>query len=72
MRLLGQRIVKANELTGSYQNIDVEFYAAGTDVYEYRCAVFPYNEKELANTKVREIRFDCVKVYAHPSIWEIF
>ena len=69
LRLLGQRIIKANELFGSYQQFDIVCYISGTDVYEYRCAVFR-NADALASS-ARTIRFDCVKVYSHPPIWEI-
>jgi len=68
LRLLGQRIVKANELSGSYRYFDIVCYASGTDVYEYRCAVFPNSD---AVTSSARLRLDCVKVYSHPSILDI-
>lgn len=40
LRLSGQKIVRARDLTRSYQYFNVECYASGTGVYEYRCTVF--------------------------------
>lgn len=68
LRLLGQRIIRAHELSDSYQNFDIVCHAPGTGVYEYRCSVF-YDA--IANSDCK-IRFDCIKVYSHPSIWDIF
>lgn len=68
LRLLGQRIVKANELSRSYRRFAIICYAAGTDVYEYRCAILPNPDAVSAS---RGIRFDCVKVYSHPSILDL-
>lgn len=68
LRLLGQRIIKAKELSGSYRYFDIVCYAPGTDVYEYRSAVFPDTDNTSSG---RIIRFDCVKVYSHPSILDI-
>jgi hypothetical protein len=69
LRLLGQRIIKAKELPGPYQSFDIRCYASGTDVYEYRCAVFPHTDTVTSSGRI--IRFDCVKVYSHPSILDI-
>jgi hypothetical protein len=66
--LLGQRIIKANELFGHYQNFDIVCHAPGTGVYEYRCTVFP----NMIKIEECKIRFDCIKIYSHPSIWDIF
>jgi len=76
LRLLGQRIIRANELTGSYQNFEIVCYAPGTNVYEYRCAVIRNKLTEIppneGNTPLSPpILFDCVKVYSYRSIWEI-
>jgi hypothetical protein len=68
LRLLGQRIVKANELSRSYRHFAIICYASGTDVYEYRCAILPNPDAVTANIG---IRFDCVKVYSHPSILDL-
>jgi hypothetical protein len=69
LRLLGQRIIKAKELSGPYQYFDIVCYASGTDVYEYRCAVL--RGTDTLTSSERTIRFDCVKVYSHPSIVDI-
>jgi len=66
--LLGQRIIKANGLFGYYQNFDIVCHAPGPGVYEYRCTVFP---DAIANSECK-IRLDSIKVYSHPSIWDIF
>jgi hypothetical protein len=66
LRLLGQRVIRARALSGSYQSFDIICYASGTGVYEYRCTVFP---EAVAPTKCT-IRFDTVTVYSHPPIWE--
>lgn len=68
LRLLGQRIVKANELSRSYRQFAIICYASGTDVYEYRCAILPNPDAIPAGTGVR---FDCVKVYSHPPILDL-
>ena len=65
LRLLGQRIITAKELSGSYQYFDIVCYASGTDVYEYRCTV----SSDIRDHAI--IFFDCVKVYSHPSILDI-
>lgn len=67
LRLLGQKMVTARELSRSYQYFDVKCFASGTGVYEYRCTVF----KDAAALKGSRILFDNIKVYSHPSIWEI-
>ena len=65
--LLGQRIVKARELNGSYKDFSVFCYATGSGVYEYRCRVLPSAYRPDQHT----IRFDAVKVYFHLPIWEV-
>lgn len=66
LRLLGQRVIRAKELSGEYQDFDIVCHAPGTGVYEYRCAIIP---KGVTLDK-RAIRFDRIKVYSHPPIWE--
>jgi hypothetical protein len=68
LRLLGQRIVRAKELSGKYQDFAIICRASGMGVYEYRVTVFP----ESGGSAGSEIRFDNIRVYAHPSIWEVF
>ena len=66
LRLLGQRIVRAKEFSGKYQNFDIVCHVPGTGVYEYRCAVLPKG----VILSDRSIRFDQISVYSHPQIWE--
>jgi hypothetical protein len=66
LRLLGQKIVRAKELSGKYQRFNIICHAPGTGVYEYRCAVVPKGVI-LEN---RSIRFDRISVYSHPQIWD--
>lgn len=65
--LLSQRIIRARELTGSYQDFSLVAYATGSGVYEYRCRVRPeaYREGQIT------LRFDHVRVYYHVPIWEV-
>jgi len=65
LRLLGQRVIRANELSGKYQKFNIICYAPGTDVYEYRCSVLPNCHANCT------VRFDWVKVSSTRSIWEI-
>ncbi len=67
LRLLGQRMVRAEELSDSYRRFDIVFFAEGTAVYEYRCTVF----HGAADQPECRIRFDVIEVYSHPPIWEI-
>jgi hypothetical protein len=67
LRLLGQRILKARELSKSYKYFDVVCFASGTGVYEYRCAVFG----DAESIKGKKILFDNIKIYSHPSLLEI-
>jgi hypothetical protein len=66
LRLLGQKIVRARDVSRSYQLFDVKCYASGTGVYEYRCTVF----KDAVALKDCRILFDNVKVYSYPPVWE--
>lgn len=66
LRLLGQKVVRAREIRNSYRYFDIECYAAGTGVYEYRCAVL----NEAKALKGGKIHFDNIKVYSNPPIWE--
>lgn len=68
LRLIGQRVIRARELSDSYQYFDIVCYASGTDIYEYRCAVLP--DADATRKGTCTIRFDCIKIYAHPPIWE--
>jgi len=68
LHLLGQRIIRASELSNSFHNFDIVCHASGTGVYEYRCSVF----SDAIATSGCKIRFDCIKVYSHPLIWDIF
>ena len=67
LRLLGQRVLKARDLLESYKYFDVICFAAGTGVYEYRCAVF----EKAESIKGKRILFDTIKIYSHPSLLEI-
>ena len=67
LRLLGQRLIKARDFSGRYQYFDIICHASGTGVYEYRCSVLP----ESVNSKDCKVRFDNIKIYLHPPIWEI-
>jgi hypothetical protein len=69
LRLLGQRVIKANELSRSYRKFDIVCYAPGDSLYEYRGSVLCGADVSVAST--RTIRFDCVKVYSHPPLGEI-
>jgi len=66
LRLLGQKVVRAREIRNCYRYFDIECYAAGTGVYEYRCAVL----NEAKALKGGKIHFDNIKVYSNPPIWE--
>ncbi len=66
LRLLGQKIIRAKELSDEYQTFDIVCHAPGTGVYEYRCAVLPKG----VHWDNRTIRFDLITVYSHPSLWE--
>jgi hypothetical protein len=66
--LHGQRLVKQNELAlrqREYTSFDIEFYAPGTGVYEYRVRVF---EDNMAG---EEIKFDKISVFRNPQLWEV-
>jgi len=67
LRLLGQKILKARDLSESYRYFDIVCFAEGTGVYEYRCAVFG----EADSIKGKKILFDNIKIFSHPSLWEI-
>lgn len=67
LRLLGQKMLMARDLSPSYQYFDVVCFASGTGVYEYRCAVFT----DAAALRGSRILFDNIKVYSHPPIWDI-
>ncbi|MGP8173637.1 MAG: hypothetical protein ACLP7O_03710 [Terracidiphilus sp.] len=66
LRLLGQKVVRARDMRNSYRYFDIECYASGTGVYEYRCTVL----KDASALKVGRILFDNIKVYSNPPIWE--
>ena len=67
LRLLGQKIITARELSRTYEYFDVKCFASGTGVYEYRCTVF----KDAAALKGARVLFDNIKVYSDPPIWEM-
>lgn len=66
--LLGQRIVRAKELTGKYRRFDVYCYVAGSGTHEYRCLVIP----EAFDRNNHILRFDVIQVYRHVPSWDIF
>jgi hypothetical protein len=68
LRIIGQRIIRAKELSPKYRGFDVYCYAAGTSVYEYRCSVVPGVFRDAACT----LRFDRIRVYVHLPLWDIF
>lgn len=68
LRLIGQRILRAEDLSDAYREFDIVCYASGTDIYEYRAAVLP--DAKAVKGKTSEIFFDCVTVYAYPPIWD--
>jgi hypothetical protein len=68
LRLLGQKILKARDLSDAYKYFDIICFASGTGVYEYRCAVFGNAEA----IRGKQILFDTIKIYSHPSLLEIF
>ncbi len=67
LRLLGQKIIKGKELSEQYKKYNIICFASGTGVYEYRCAVMGI-VNTIENSK---ILFESIKVYSHPSVWEI-
>jgi hypothetical protein len=67
MIIIGQRIVRACELSRCYRPFNVYCYAGGTSVYEYRAHVFP----QYFNEKLNTIRFDSITVYRHFPIWDV-
>jgi hypothetical protein len=65
--MLGQRILRAHQLSKNYKYFDIVCFAEGTGVYEYRCAVF----EKAQSIQGRKIHFDTIKIYSHPSWLEI-
>jgi hypothetical protein len=66
--LLGQRVVRAKDLSPKYKGFDVYCYVAGSGTYEYRCLVIA----ESFEPDKHRLRFDVIRVYNHVPGWDIF
>ena len=67
MIILGQRIVRAQELKATYKNFNINCHYAGDGIYEYRCSVIRDKLPKSENTFL----FDSIKVYRQLPAWEI-
>lgn len=67
LAILGQRVVRAQELKPEYVDFDVYCYAAGSGTHEYRCLVIP----EAFKSEQHTLRFDTIRVYRYVPAWEV-
>ncbi len=68
--LHGQRLIREDELASGkeqYNTYEIEFYAPGTGVYEYRARVFGSNV-----TRDQTVEFDTIRVFRNTPLWEVF
>ena len=57
--LLTQKVMRASDLTGDFQAVELECYTTGMGVFEYRASVEP----EIFDALRHEILFDTVRVH---------
>jgi len=68
MALMGQRVIRARELTKVYKRFNVYCHYTGGGIYEYRCSVIATDHFKTTNT----VLFDTIKIYRHFPLWDVF